>query len=111
MTYSSVQMGERGSGDELATSWPIHEVGRNADIFPPEAGRLLQAHSALSLAAGHLHANGRETKAHLEFGFKFFPNGYKPLYRRSTLRLGNGIDIDIKPNKADQQLHSYSTLQ
>ena len=26
---------------KLASSWPIHEVGRNADIFPPEAGRLL----------------------------------------------------------------------
>ena len=24
--------------DEGTTSWPIHEVGRNADIFPPEAG-------------------------------------------------------------------------
>ena len=113
MTYSSLVPDERGSDpvDEGSTSWPIHEVGRNADIFPPEAGRLLQAHSALSLAAGHLHANGRETKAHLEFGFKFFPNGYKPLYRRSTLRLGNGIDIDVKPNRANQELHSYAVLQ
>src|SRR6516165_12015287 len=86
MTYSSVPMGERGSGDELASSWPIHEVGRNADIFPPEAGRLLQANSALALTAGHLHPNGRETKAHLEFAFKLFPVGYKPLYRRSATR-------------------------
>src|SRR5690348_11424537 len=78
MTYTSVKMGEKGTGDELASSWPIHEVGRNADIFPPEAGRLLQANSALSLDAGHIHSNGRETKAHLEFAFKLFPNGYKP---------------------------------
>jgi hypothetical protein len=111
MTYSSVQMGERGSADELASSWPIHEVGRNADIFPPEAGRLLQANSALSLSAGHLHSNGRETKAHLEFAFKFFPTGYKPMYRRSNLRLGNGIDIDVKPNQSNQELHAYATLQ
>ena len=48
-------------GDEGGTSWPIHEVGRNADIFPPEAGRLLAANSALALTAGHLHSNGRET--------------------------------------------------
>src|SRR5438034_380708 len=111
MTYSSVQMGERGSGDELASSWPIHEVGRNADIFPPEAGRLLQANSALALTAGHLHSNGRETKAHLEFAFKLFPKGYKPIYRRSSLRLGNGIDVDVKPNQANQELHAYATLQ
>ena len=112
MTYSSiVQGGERASADEGSSSWPIHEVGRNADVFPPEAGRLLQANSALSLSAGHLHANGRETKAHLEFAFKFFPNGYKPIYRRSTLRLGNGIDIDVKPNRANQELHAYAVLQ
>ena len=71
----------RHRATKLASSWPIHEVGRNADIFPPEAGRLLQANSALSLTAGHIHSNGRETKAHLEFAFKFFPNGYKPVYR------------------------------
>src|SRR5436190_2788280 len=111
MTYSSVIMGEKGGADELASSWPIHEVGRNADIFPPEAGRLLQANSALSLSAGHVHSNGRETKAHLEFAFKLFPRGYKPIYRRSSLRLGNGIDIDVKPNQANQELHAYATLQ
>jgi len=113
MTYSSVVEGERESAspEESSTSWPIHEVGRNADIFPPEAGRLLAANSALSLSAGHLHSNGRETKAHLEFAFKFFPKGYKPLYKRSSLRLGNGIDIDVKPNQANQELHSYATLQ
>jgi hypothetical protein len=116
MTYSSVvarEGRETGgeAGGEGGTSWPIHEVGRNADIFPPEAGRLLAANSSLSLEASHLHSNGRDTKAHLEFGFKFFPKGYKPLYRRSTLRLGNGIDIDVKPNQGSQELHSYATLQ
>jgi hypothetical protein len=111
MTYSSVVQGERGAADEGSSSWPIHEVGRNADIFPPEAGRLLQANSALALSAGHIHANGRETHAHLEFAFKFFPRGYKPAYKRSSLRLGNGIDIDVKPNEANQELHAYATLQ
>jgi len=33
------------SADEGGSNWPIHEVGRNADIFPPEAGRLLAANS------------------------------------------------------------------
>ncbi len=110
MTYSSTVPGQTSTGEEAATSWPIHEVGRNADIFPPEAGRLLAANSSLALTAGHIHSNGRETKARLEFAFKFFPKGYKPLYRRSTLRLGNGIDIDVKPNQAKQELHAYATL-
>jgi hypothetical protein len=110
MTYSSVLPGERGGTEEGGTSWPIHEVGRNADIFPVEAGRLLAANSALALTAAHLHSNGKDTLAHLEFAFKFFPKDYKPLYKRSSLRLGNGIDIDVKPNTAGQQLHAYATL-
>jgi hypothetical protein len=109
MTYVSLVPGQ-SNADEAATSWPIHEVGRNADIFPPEAGRLLAANSALSLTAGHIHPNGRETKAHLEFAFKLFPKGYQPLYKRSSLRLGNGIDIDVKPDQAKQELHAYATL-
>ena len=102
MTYASIVPGQRdaSSAEEAGTSFPIHEVGRNADIFPPEAGRLLQANSALNLYNYHLHSNGREIKAHLEFGFKFFPTGYKPLYRRARFALGNGIDIDVKPNQA-----------
>jgi hypothetical protein len=113
MTYSSLVPGDgtAGPADELSTSWPIHEIGRNADVFPPESGRLLQAKSALALSAGHVHSNGRETKAHLEFAFKFFPVGYKPAYKRSTLRLGNGVDIDVKPNRANQELHAYAVLQ
>src|SRR6266446_6242488 len=92
MTYVSMVADQHDSisAEEAATSWPIHEVGRNADIFPPESGRLLAANSSLSLTAGHIHPNGRETKAHLEFAFKFFPKGYKPLFARSTLRVGNG---------------------
>jgi hypothetical protein len=110
MTYSSVVPGGPENAD-TETSWPIHEVGRNADIFPPEAGRLLAANSSLSLNAYHLHSNGRETRAHLEFAFKFFPKGYKPTYRRATFRLGNGVDVDVKPNQANQVLHSYVVLQ
>ena len=114
MAYSSVALDQRDQADPGPTdenSWPVHEVGRNADIFPPEAGRLLQANSALSLYNYHLHSNGREINAHLEFGFKFFPIGYKPVYRRARLQLGNGIDIDVKPNQANLQLHAYATLQ
>jgi hypothetical protein len=116
MTYSSSAPGERGgdaggAAEASGTSWPIHEVGRNADIFPVEAGRLLAANSSLNLSAYHLHSNGRETKAHLEFGFKFFPKGYTPKYRRSSLRLGNGVDMDVKPNRANQELHAYAVLQ
>jgi len=112
MTYRSGVLNEGGtaiSGD--ITSWPIHEVGRNADTFPDKAGRLLPANSALHLYAAHLHSNGRETTGHLEFGISFFPVGYAPEYSRRGPRTGNGVDIDILPNRANQEVHNYVVLQ
>ncbi|HKT81816.1 MAG TPA: hypothetical protein VJP86_16425 [Vicinamibacterales bacterium] len=93
------------------TSWPVHEVGRNADIFDQGAARLLRANSMIVSNSVHLHSNGRDTVAHLEIGFKFQPKGYQPTYRRSASRLlGNGVDIDIKPMEANQELHAYTVL-
>ena len=109
MTYTSIVLAA-GGAEGGGTTWPIHEVGRNADVFPPEAGRLLAANSVLALTAGHIHPNGRETKSHLEFAFKFFPKGYQPLYKKSNIILGNGVDLDVQPNMAKQELHSYATL-
>ena len=108
MTYSSVVPGD---GElENSVRWPIHEVGRNADVFPPDAGRLLAAGSALDLGTAHLHANGRETRAHLKFAFKLHPKGYEPALRQSRRLVGNGVDIDIKPDQPEQQLHAYRVL-
>jgi hypothetical protein len=108
-----LEEGETGNGvrDEEATSWPVHEVGRNPDIFDPRAGRLLRAGSWIVSDSVHLHSNGRDTKAHLEIGFKFHPKGYEPTYKRASVSLGNGVDIDIKPMEANQQLHAYAVLQ
>ncbi len=106
MTYQSNVPGQ----SEGATSWPIHEIGRNADQFPEAAGRLLSANSVLDLSASHIHANGHDTKAHLEFGFKFFPKGYQPMYKRSGTTMGNGNDLDVKPGVAGQEVHAFTTL-
>jgi hypothetical protein len=93
------------------TSWPVHEVGRNADFFDPDGAQLLAAGSELVTSSIHLHSNGRDTTSHLEIGFKFAPLGYKPKYRQSLSSLGNGVDIDIRPNEANQQLHAYVVAQ
>ena len=80
---------------EGSGTWPIHEVGRNADLFPDNAGKLLKASSSLVFGSAHIHSNGRDTKAHLLFGFRFFPKGYNPTVRYARRGLGNGVDIDI----------------
>jgi mono/diheme cytochrome c family protein len=106
MNYESSVPDKPGS----STSWPIHEVGRNPDVFPDSAGRLLAGGSVLHLNASHVHANGHDTHAHLEFGFTFFPEGYQPMYKRAPVGLGNGNDLDIKPNQANQEVHAFTTL-
>ena len=115
MTYSSGVLNDEATGvvEETRTRWPIHEVGRNADIFPEKFGTLLHANSALHLRASHLHSNGiQETTAQLEFGFIFHPEGYEPEYgNRARVRLGNGNDIDVAPGRANQEMHAFEVLE
>jgi hypothetical protein len=97
--------------DEETVNWPVHEVGRNADFFDPKSARLLKAGSSIVSDSVHLHSNGRDTKSHLEIGFKLMPKDYKPTYKRAVFGLGNGVDIDIRGMEANQQLHAYTVLQ
>ena len=116
MIWSTQVVGEDGEQDEdrdrsTTTGWPVHEVGRNADIFDAKAGRLLSANSSVVSNSLHLHSNGRDTVAHLEIGWKFHPVGYEPAYRRVGRGLGNALDIDIRPMEANQELHAYAVLR
>ena len=108
MTYQTI-VPDAADGNTVQR-WPVHEVGRNADVFPAEAGRLIEAGAHLNLDNAHLHANGRETRAHLKFAFKLHPEGYEPSLRYTSNVIGNGVDIDIKPMQAGQELHAYKVL-
>ena len=104
---------ESGVGAERASTdvgWPVHEVGREPDIFDADAGRLLRAGSSIVSNSVHLHSNGRDTRAHLEIGFRFHPPDYEPTYRRASFGLGNGSDIDIRAGESGQELHAYRVL-
>jgi hypothetical protein len=92
-------------------NWPVHEVGRNADFFDALSARLLKAGSYIVSDSIHLHSNGRDTRAHLEIGFKLQPRDYKPTFKRAVFGLGNAVDIDIRAMEANQQLHAYTVLQ
>src|SRR5581483_2201398 len=90
-------------GSNNIVSWPVHEVGRNPDYFDPKAAVLLKKGSYIVSDSAHIHSNGRDTKSHLEFGYKFAPVGYKPEYKRALIGLGNGVDIDIKAMSDNQE--------
>ena len=112
MIWSTADLDENGDRiDDTVTSWPVHEVGRNPDIFDPDGGRLLRAGSYIYSDSVHLHSNGRDTTGHLEIGFRFHPVGYEPKYERATLGLGNGVDISIAGNQDKQELHAYRVLE
>jgi mono/diheme cytochrome c family protein len=86
-----------------------HEVGRNAEFFEPQAGRLMKAGSQLVFPSVHMHANAEDTTARLRVAYKFHPKGYKPERRAGGLTFGNG-EIDLKPMTAGQEVHFYATL-
>jgi len=109
MIWSTRVINEDGSFGET-TNWPVHEVGRNADVFDPEGARLLPANSSIVSNSVHLHSNGRDTRARLEVGWRFHPEGYEPKYKKAIRPLGNAVDIDIKSMEKDQELHAYYAL-
>ncbi|MBL4821679.1 MAG: cytochrome c, partial [Gammaproteobacteria bacterium] len=111
LIYSTSLIDENGERSGPSTTWPVHEVGRNADIFDPEAGPLLRANTYIVSDSVHIHSNGRDTTGHLEIGFRLHPVGYEPKYKRALIGIGNGVDISITGNKKDQELHAYTVLQ
>ena len=112
MIWSTAQLDENGDRIEgTVTSWPVHEVGRNPDLFDPDGGRLLRAGTYIYSDSVHLHSNGLDTNGHLEIGFRFHPKGYEPKYERAILGLGNGVDISIAGNQDGQELHAYRVLE
>ena len=95
-------------GRPVGGGWPVHEVGRNADIFDTRAGKLIRAGSTISFPSVHLHANGKDTSAYLQIGFKFHPVGYKPEIQTTLINLGTG-DLDI-PGGSTVTQSAYMTL-
>jgi hypothetical protein len=98
-----------GSGGGGGTIGSPHEVGRNAEIFDPDAGRLMKAGSSLAFPSIHMHANSEDTTAHLRVAYKFHPKEYKPTKRLNALTFGNG-EVDLRPLQAGQEVHFYTTL-
>ena len=112
MNYGVRVLDEDGNTTGARISYPIHEVGRNADIFPEEVGYPLPANSVIHLNNGHFRPNQvRETTAHLEFGFYFHPRDYEPKYRRAgSLAMGNDVDVYARPGEANQTHVTYTVL-
>jgi len=70
-------------------------VGKNGDVFPEGAGRLLKAGSKIRFDF-HFHAVGQETVDQSQLGIVFYPKGYAPKHVEYSKQLGQPTEpLDI----------------
>ena len=86
-----------------------YALGKNADVFPEGAGRLLKAGTKINFNL-HLHSVGQETAANVALGLKLYPRGYQPKYAETTEKVGDPKDLDIPANADNVRFDAYNTL-
>jgi hypothetical protein len=86
-----------------------YALGKNADLFPEGAGRLIKAGTKINFNL-HLHAIGQETLANVALGLKLYPKGYTPKHLETTEKIGDPKDLDIPPNTDGVRFDGYQTL-
>ena len=75
-----------------------YALGKNGDIFPDNAGRLIKAGSKIHFNL-HLHPSGERSLVNLQMGIKLYPKGQVPKYVAFTQHMGDNNDIDIRPGE------------
>jgi hypothetical protein len=86
-----------------------YALGKNADVFPEDAGRLIKAGTKINFNL-HLHSVGQETAANVALGLKLYPKGYQPKYAETTEKVGDPKDLDIPANSDNVRFDAYNTL-
>ena len=71
-----------------------YAVGKNADIFSSNSGRLIKAGSKIHFNL-HLHPDGEETPVKISLGLKLYPKGAVPKYVAFTQHMGEVNDLDL----------------
>ena len=71
-----------------------YALGKNADIFPPNSGRLVKAGTKINFNL-HLNPRGEETPVRVAVAWKVFPKGAVPKYVAFTQHMGDVNDLDI----------------
>lgn len=71
-----------------------YAVGKNADIFPRNSGRLIKAGSKIHFNI-HLHPDGQETPVQMSLGLKLYPKSVEPKYVAFTQHMGDVAELDL----------------
>jgi mono/diheme cytochrome c family protein len=71
-----------------------YALGKNADIFPPNSGRLVKAGTKINFNL-HLNPRGEQTPVRVAVAWKVLPKGVVPKYVAFTQHMGDVQDLDI----------------
>jgi hypothetical protein len=71
-----------------------YAVGKNADIFPSNSGRLIKAGSKIHFNV-HLHPDGKATPVQISLGLKLYPKDFVPKYIAFTQHMGDSGELDL----------------
>ena len=86
-----------------------YALGKNADVFPDNAGRLMKAGTKINFNL-HLHAIGQDTPINVALALELYPKGYQPHYLETTEKVGDLHDLDIPANTDNVRVDGYNTL-
>jgi len=107
---SMKQDDDPGDGSDVqGTFLNEYALGKNADVFPEGAGRLIKAGTKINFNL-HLHPIGQETPINVALALELYPKGFTPKYAETTEKVGDPKDLDIPPNTDSVRFDGYNTL-
>jgi hypothetical protein len=83
--------------DPIGAFLSEYAVGKGADIYPTNTGRLIKAGSMIHFQI-HLHSDVKDAQVSVSIGLKTYPKGFVPKYIAFTQHMGNNSTaLDIEP--------------
>ncbi len=86
-----------------------YAVGKNGDVYPDGAGRLMKAGSKVRFNM-HYHAIGETVRDRTSIGIVFYPKGYVPTHQMQTVLAPNQDDLDIPAGADNVRSDAYFKL-
>jgi hypothetical protein len=85
-----------------------YALGKDADIFPTDSGRLIKAGSKVNFNM-HYYSTGEEVESTTSVGMVFYPKGYVPKHVVVTQHMGESADLDV-PAGMVSRVDGYTML-
>jgi len=90
---------EDPANDPIGLFLSEYAIGKGADVYPSNTGRLIKAGSQIHIQI-HLHSDTKDTPVAVEVGLKLYPKGQTPKYVAFTQHMGNNSTaLDIAPGQ------------